>query len=96
METTFHISLYVKTPSGFKIYGTFDLGHDQEKAKLIFDQLLGSDEVSDKTILYMDLTKVQNGISFPVKIRHCTLQEIAVNARIITRDVFKNLSLETA
>jgi predicted GH43/DUF377 family glycosyl hydrolase len=33
------------------------------------------------------------GIPYPVAIRHCTLEDIACNARVITRDVFKNLSL---
>lgn len=94
METTFYISLHIKTASGFKTYGNFDLGNDQEKAKLIFSQLKGNDEVSEKTILHIDFTKVQNGIPLPVKILHCTLEEIACNVKIITREIFKNLSLE--
>jgi hypothetical protein len=94
METTFYVSLNIKTPAGFETYGTFNLGNDREKAKAIFSQLKGNENVSEKTILHMDFTEMQNGIPFPVKILHCTLEEIAGNSRIITRDVFKNLSLE--
>jgi hypothetical protein len=35
-----------------------------------------------------------DGIPLPIRIRHCTIDDIAINARIITRDVFKNLALE--
>ncbi len=94
METTFYISLNVKTPWGFETYGTFNLGNDREKATAIFAQLSGNENVSEKTILHMDFTEMENGIPLPVKILHCTLDDIAANARIITRDVFKNLSLE--
>jgi hypothetical protein len=41
----------------------------------------------------MDLSVIRKGIPLPIEIRHCTLEDIAYNARIITRDVFKNLSL---
>jgi hypothetical protein len=41
----------------------------------------------------MDFTEVKNDIPLPVRILHCTLDDIAHNTRIITRDVFKNLSL---
>jgi flagellar motor switch protein FliM len=93
METLFQISLHVKTPSGFETYGMFDLGRDREKAMEIFSQLNGTDEVTTSSILYMDLSEIRNSIPYPVAIRHCTLEDIACNARVITRDVFKNLSL---
>jgi hypothetical protein len=94
METAFYISLNIKTPSGFETYGTFNLGNDREKAKAIFSQLRGNEDVSEKTILHIDFTEMQDGIPLPVKILHCTLDDIAANTKIITRDVFKNLNLE--
>jgi hypothetical protein len=93
METQFQISLYIKTPSGFETYGTFELGHDHSQALAIFGQLKGTPEIAPHSVLYMDLSEIRNGIPMPIEIRHCTLDEIAYNARIITRDVFKNLSL---
>ncbi|MBD1395505.1 hypothetical protein [Mucilaginibacter glaciei] len=83
----------MKTPSGFETFGNFDLGSDKEKAIAIIEQFKGSDDKLESSILYMDLTEVQNGIPLPAKILHCTLDDIAYNVRIITRDVFKNLSL---
>ena len=93
METKFQISLHMKTPSGFETYGNFDLGSHREQAMAIVEQFKGSDDKLENSILYMDFTEVQNGIPLPVKILHCTLDDIAYNIRIITRDIFKNLSL---
>lgn len=93
METNFQISLHIKTQNGFKTYGSFDLGLDREQATAIVEQFKGTDDLSENSILYMDFTEVRNGIPFPVRILHCTLDDIAYNTRIITRDVFKNISL---
>ncbi|WP_461450380.1 hypothetical protein [Mucilaginibacter sp.] len=93
METRFQISLHMKTPSGFETYGNFDLGSDREQAMAIVEQFKGAEDLSQQSILYMDLTEVQDGVPLPVRILHCTLDEMVYNVRIITRDVFKNLSL---
>jgi hypothetical protein len=93
METNFQISLHIKTPAGFKTYGSFDLGSDKQQATAIVEQFKGMDNLSEHSILYMYFTEVRNGIPFPVRILHCTLDDIAYNTRIITRNVFTNLSL---
>ncbi|MGF7040308.1 hypothetical protein [Mucilaginibacter lappiensis] len=93
MKTLFQISLHIKTPSGFETYGTFDLGEDRQQATEIFNQLKGTPDIALHSVLYMDLSEIRDGIPIPMEIRHCTLEDIAYNARIITRDVFKNLSL---
>jgi len=93
METNFQISLYIKTPTGFETYGNFELGTDREQAADIVKQLKGTDNISTNSILYMDFTEIRDGVPLPIRILHCTLDEIAYNVRIITRDIFKNLSL---
>jgi hypothetical protein len=89
METNYQISLLIKTPSGFEAYGNFDLGSNREQALAIMENLKGTDDVSENSILYMEFTGVQNGIPLPLKILHCTLEDIAFNARVITRDILK-------
>ena len=93
METLFQISMHIKTPAGFATYGRFDLGTDRGQATAIVDQLRGTDDIAEHSVLYMDFTAIQDGIPLPVRILHCTLDEVAYNVRIITRDVFKNLGL---
>jgi hypothetical protein len=93
MESKFQISLHIKTPGGFETYGNFDLGADREQATAIVEQLKGTDNLSENSILYMDFTETRNGIPLPLRIMHCTLDDVTYNVRIITRDVFKNLGL---
>jgi len=93
METFYKISLNIKTPTGFESYINFELGSDREKADAIVEQLKGTDDITENTVIYMDFTEVEDGIPLPVKMLHCTLDDIAYNVRIITRDIFKNLNL---
>ncbi|MEP6931688.1 MAG: hypothetical protein ABI850_16820 [Flavobacterium sp.] len=51
--------------------------------------------LSDKTILSMDFTEVKEGIPLPIKMLDCTFDEVIYNTKIITREIFKNLNLET-
>ena len=95
MEKAYYIDLHLQTPQGFEIYGTFQLGKHREKALAIFSQLRGTDVVSKKSILHMDLTEMTDGVPLPIRILHCTIDDVAVNTRTITRDVFKNLALES-
>jgi hypothetical protein len=95
MERTYHISLNIKTPDGgFEAYGRYELGSDKAFARMLFEQLKGDDEVSERSVLHMDLTEVENGIPFVQIVRHCTLNELADNTRRITCEVFKRLTLD--
>ena len=93
MDNHFQISLHLTTPSGFETFGTFELGKDREQALAIFSELKGTPEIAKNSILYMVFSEIQAGIPLPIEMMHCTLDELAFNARVITREVFKNLSL---
>ena len=94
MTTKYYVDLHIQTREGFATYGRFDLGHDREKAEAIFRQLKGTNNISDESILHMDFTEMVNGIPLPISVLHCTIDDIAINSRIITRDVFRDLALE--
>jgi hypothetical protein len=96
MRTTFYVSLNIKTPEGFETFGTFDLGNNREKATEIFAQLKGDDDITEKSILHIDFTEMAEGIPLPLQILHCTLEDIADNARIITRETFKYMGLKAS
>jgi len=89
MEKKFHISFSMNTPLGFETYGTFDLGSGSEQAAMIFKQLKGTKELAEKSILHMDFTEVGDGLPIPIEMLHCTLDDIAYNSRVITRELFK-------
>lgn len=94
MENYFYISLNIKTFSGIDSYATYNIGGDREKANQIFSQLRGSKPLSDQTVLTMDLTQINDGIPFPIKMLGCTFDEVAYNTKVITREIFKSLNLE--
>ncbi|WP_343624899.1 hypothetical protein [Flavobacterium lindanitolerans] len=94
MDNLFFISLNIKTAAGFETYATYNLGSNKEKAKAIFDQLHGSLDISDKTVLTMDFTEMKEGIPLPIAMLDCTFDQIIYNTRIISREIFKNLNLE--
>ncbi|MNL30042.1 hypothetical protein D3C87_1517560 [compost metagenome] len=94
METTFEISLNMKTLKGLETYGSFYLGSDQKFAKTIFDMLQGEREIKENSVISMDLTKRQDGIPYPLSILHCNWAHLAYNTQIITKEIFKELNLE--
>lgn len=94
MEPVYQISLNLKTLNGFETYGSFFLGKKAEFAENTFNLLQGEEDVSEQSVISMDLTKQQDGIPLPVKIKHCTLEQLAVNIKVITKEVFKELNLE--
>lgn len=93
METVYYLGLHIKTPNGFETFSKFYLGNDRNKANAILSQLHGTDELDENSILNMDFTELRSGIPLPIKFLHCIIEDIAVNSKIITREVFKNLAL---
>lgn len=47
----------------------------------IFEQLEGSDEVREADILQLDFIEMQNGLPLNLKIKHCTLSQMADSCR---------------
>ena len=95
MKNLFLISFNLKTRSGFESFVTYTLGENRDKAKVIFELLKGSSQLSDKTILTMDFTEMQDGIPLPIKMLDCTFDQVVYNTKIITREIFKNFNLDT-
>ncbi len=95
MAPNFYITLNLITPDGFESYGRFLLGNDKHEANQIFKLLRGNELVSEKSVLSMDLTEDYNGIPIPIKMIHCSLDELAHNTKIISREVFKRIHLKT-
>lgn len=94
MENFFYITLNIRTVAGIDSYAYYYLGNNKEKAEAIFKQLKGSELLTPDTILTMDFTQMRDGIPFPLTMLGCTVEEVAFNTRIITREIFKNLNLE--
>jgi hypothetical protein len=95
METAFYILLYIKTPQGFEPYARFYIGNKEEAARQLFSKLKGGGDEIDNRILQMDLMQTRNNLPVNIKVIGCTLEEMAENCKIITKEVFKIFILES-
>ena len=93
-ETIFYILLNIRTVKGFESFGKFIIGNNREAAAAIFSQLRGNPDVDEKTILTIDLVETINDLPLNIEMITCTLEELAVNCKIITKETFKYLNLE--
>ena len=93
-ENVFYVVLSLRTSEGFESFGKFNLGNKRKAAVEIFGQLKGTRTVNEKTMLTIDLVETVNGLPLNLNIMGCTLEELAHNTRIITKETFKLLNLK--
>ncbi|WP_300600313.1 hypothetical protein [Niabella sp.] len=85
----------MKTPDGYVSYCHFFIGEDKDRADAIFNTLIGiiPETTHNAYVLRMCLV-CKRGESRLVKaIRYCTLNDLSFNVPLITREVFKLLTL---
>ena len=95
METAFYILLYIRTPQGFESFARFYIGNKDDLARQLFDKLKGNVDAIDNSILQMDLMETRNNLPVNIKMIGCTLEEMAENCKIITKEAFKIFALES-
>ena len=95
METAFYIVLYIKTPEGFEHFARYYIGNKGELARELFSKLKGTTEDPENCILQMDLMETQNNLPVNIKLIGCTLEEMAENCKVITKEAFKIFTLES-
>jgi len=93
-QTTFNIVLNIRTCNGYECFGKFFVGNNKEFATAIFDQLKGTKNVNEKTILQLDLVEKINGLPANILMISCSLEELAENCKLITKEAFKLLNME--
>ena len=95
METVFYIVLYIKTPQGFEHFARYYIGNKGELARELFSKLKGNAEDPENCILQMDLMETRHNLPVNIKLIGCTLEEIAENCKVITKEAFKIFTLES-
>ena len=93
-QTTFNIRLNIKTCSGFECFGKFFLGNKREFATAIFEQLKGKKDADLKSILQLDLVESINGLPVSIQVVSCSLEELAENCKLITRETFTAINMK--
>lgn len=93
-QPAFYIVLNLRTGTGYETFGKFFLGDNRKTAMSIFDQLKGVRNVDEKSILQLDLMESINGLPVNMQMMSCSLDDLAENCKIITRETFRHLNLE--
>jgi len=93
-QTTFYIVLNLRTCTGYESFGKFFIGNDKKSAARIFAQLKGQKAVDEKSVLQLDLRETINGLPVNIQMITCSLEELAENCRIITKEIFKMFNLK--
>lgn len=88
METQFFITITLKTQKGHESFAKFYIGNNRHRAFDIFKQLKGSNDVSDKNMLYFEFIEAEKGLPVNLDFITCTLNQLAENCRIITKELF--------
>lgn len=94
MKPEFSITLSLKTCEGLEQFASFSIGNARKKAYAIFNQLNGKADVTDRDVLYVDLIETISGLPVNLKLITCTLDQLAENCRIITKEIFKLKNIE--
>jgi len=94
METQLYILLSLKTTKGFIDYGQYFFGNDREAAYDLFDQMKGSETLTDTALLHIDLMETVKELPIKIKTICCTLEELGDNCKLITREIFRLKNLE--
>lgn len=94
METQFYILLSLATPRGFEHYGQYSFGDDREAAYVLFNDLQGSETLGGSCLLHVDLMETVNELPVKIRTKCCTLDELAVNSKLIAREIFRQKNLK--
>ena len=85
----------MKTPMGFESFARFYIGNQGETALHLFGKLKGTTDKMDDRILQMDLMETRNNLPVNLKVLGCTLEEMAENCKVITKEAFKIFTLKS-
>ena len=94
METTFYIVLNIRTIHGYEPFGRFTLGSERKFARSLFQKLKGSRDLNEKCMLQIDFMESANGLPANLEVLSCSLQELAENCSLITKETFRRFSME--
>ena len=89
IQNNFYVLLNIRTPEGFESFGKFNLGNNRNMSMDIYEQFKGTAAVDDKMLLTIELMETVNELPLNLNILGCTLDELAYNCRIITKETFK-------
>ncbi|MFC5408190.1 hypothetical protein ACFPMF_02625 [Larkinella bovis] len=92
MERTYEVLLTMRVHGEWRELGRFYLGEDPEQANATFRRLKG--QPGNNGWIRMELREARNQRGPYLGRINCTLDELAENCRMITKEAFKRFNLE--
>jgi hypothetical protein len=89
MDTLFCLIITMKTAKGAENIARFHLGDNREKALAIFRKLKGTTDVSETNMLSIEFRETKEELPLNLKMISCTLEQLAENCKLITKELFK-------
>jgi hypothetical protein len=93
MATEYKITLHARTVSGYETIAEFFVGSDRQAANKLFKSLKGSPDNLENGVLLMELHEIDHSLLFDMQLLQCTLDQVAENCRLITKNQFKAINL---
>jgi hypothetical protein len=93
MDTLFCLVITLKTPGGTENIAHFHLGADRKKAIAIFQKLKGTTDINENNVLSIEFRETKEDLPVNLKMISCTLEQIAENCRLVTKELFKNYNV---
>jgi hypothetical protein len=93
MAEEYLIMFHTKSGEELETFGEFFVGEDDEAATNLFSSFQGSTDNSTAALLFVELRKMFRGLPVDSKMIHCTLEELAINCKLIAREAFRQRSL---
>ena len=94
MNTKFYILFSIRTKTGHESFAQFFIGNNRTKAETIFRSLKGTSDVDEGNMLFLDFMETKDDLPVNLKLITCTLNQLAENCKLITREFFKMNNLE--
>jgi len=94
MQDQYSIIVEIKTARGFVEYCRYFLGCSAERAKNNFAMLSGDRVRPDEYALRMDLVVCHKDQEAVLDSLYCTLDDLASNSAVISKEMFKWLNIE--
>jgi hypothetical protein len=90
MKTSFYILLNRRTAAGLESFGRFDVGNDRLAAETIFERLEGSLDIDENVVLCIELMETVHHLPVNIRMKACSLEQLAANCKLITKEIFRN------
>ena len=92
MKTSFHISFSLRYGDCVEVFARFELGYDRAFTSNVFSHMQGLSNIH--RALLIEPVELKDYLPVNFKLMSCSLDQLAVKCRTITKEIFKAKELK--